>query len=359
VLVRRANLVDLVHAALEHCRKQLAGHSPAIEQLEAALEEQRQKLTGEMTRTLKRELLTSRNLWERRLLSSVTQKWGFSPFSSVLRLYNGLGGLIASTTLFRARTVAQMTLIGAVQGARWLRSKSRDRQSDERLAELGTMGIDESAVREAQFVLAGYVSSARLDPALIDADQTADLQNQAARVEADFVNTAAHKVDAIIEDVATRNSGWFTRFRYEFLFLTFVVFILFRVGKNYFWDSFLRQFFVDDAAKPEILFGTEFWISSAVFFLLWSLVLVLAFTAKLRRGLTRRIYDLADELSQTRTGGGLFPRLEEACRTIDRQRARLEVLSESVAELRTGMAAAPRLGSQREPLAAPSPTAGA
>jgi len=352
VLVRRANLIDLVHAALEHCRNQLAGHSPAIEQLEAALEEQRQKLTGEMTRTLKRELLTSRNLWERRLLTSVTQKWGFSPFSSVLRLYNGLGGLIASTTLFRARTVAQLTLIGAVQGARWLRSKSRDRQSDERLEEIGTLGIDENAVREAQFVLAGYVSSARLDPTLIDADQSADLHEQAARVEADFVNNAAQKVDAIIEDVATRNSGWFTRMRYELLFLAFVAFILFRVGKNFFWDSFLRQFFVEGAAKPEALFGTDFWISSAVFFLLWSLVLVFAFTAKLRLGLTRRIYDLADELTQMRTSRGLFPQLEAACRTIDRQRTRLEALSESVAELRTGMAPASHLGSQREPVPA-------
>jgi Dynamin family len=355
VLVRRANLVDLVHAALEHCRNQLAGHSPAIEQLEAALDEQRQKLTGQMTQTLQRELLTSRNLWERRLLASVAQKWGFSPFSSVLRLYNGLGGLIASTTLFRARTVAQMTLIGAVQGARWLRSKTRDRRSDERLDELGTLGIDENAVRESQFVLAGYVSSARLDPTLIDAGQSADLREQAARVEADFVNNAAQKVDAIIEDVATRNSGWFTRMRYEILFVAFVAFILFRVGKNFFWDSFLRQFFVEGAGKPESLFGTDFWVSSAVFFALWSLVLVFAFTAKLRRGLTRRIHELADELTHMRTSRGLFPQLEEACRTIDRQRTRLEALSESVAELRTGMAPAGQLGSQREPLSSASP----
>ena len=115
VQIRRANLIDLVHAALEHCRQQLASSGPAVEQLEAALDEQRQKLTATMTGQLRDELLVSRNLWERRLLSSVTDYWGFSPFSSVLRLYNGLGSLIASMSLYRARNSAQMALIGALQ----------------------------------------------------------------------------------------------------------------------------------------------------------------------------------------------------------------------------------------------------
>ena len=352
VRIRRANLIDLVHAALEHCRNQLAGHSPAVEQLEAALEEQRRKLTGEMAKTLRDELLTARHLWERRLLTAVTQKWGFSPFSSVLRLYNGLGGLIASMTLFRARTSAQMALIGAVQGAKWIASRTRDKRSEERIEGLSTVTIDESALRESQFVLAGYVKSARLDPALLDDTESSSLQDQAARVEAEFVENAGHKIDTVIDEVADRNTGFLTRISYELLFLVYVAFILFRVGKNFFYDSFLRQFFEDAAPAPESVVTLDFWIAAGVFFALWSGILVLSFTSRLRRGLNARIRELAEQLSQTRMSRGLFPELEATCRTIDRQRERLEALNESVAELRSGMAPVPRLGAQREPAVA-------
>ena len=124
-------------------------------------------------------------------------------------------------------------------------------------------------------------------------------------------------------------------------------------------DPFLRQFFEPTAVTPASLFGMDFWITSGVFFALWSGILVFAFTARLRRGLTHRIHDLADEISQTRTSRGLFPKLEDACRTIERQRTRLETLSESVVEIRNGLASATGLGTQHEPAAAPAePTAG-
>jgi hypothetical protein len=67
VQIRRANLVDLIHAALDHCRRNLAGHWPAVEQLEASLEEQRCHLTASMSQRLAGELLSSR-IWERRLI---------------------------------------------------------------------------------------------------------------------------------------------------------------------------------------------------------------------------------------------------------------------------------------------------
>jgi len=349
IVIRRANLVDLVNAALERCRTQLAGHLPAVEQLEAALDEQRRKLTAEMSQTMRRELLSSRNLWERRLLTAVTQKWGFSPFSSVLRLYNGLGSLIASTTFFRARTSAQMALIGAVQGARWLTSRQREKRSEDRLEQISAATVDEHSLRESQFVLGGYLKAAKIDPAILDGDSADDLHSDAAHVEAEFVNTAGQKVDALIQDLAHRNSGWFTRLRYELLFLIYPLFILFRVGKNFFYDSFLRGFVEENPPPPEPLMTMDFWVTAGVFFLLWSLVLVVAFIARLRRGLNRRVHDLADELSQTSTSRGLFPKLEASCRVIERQRTRLEALGESIAELRRNMAAVPHLGAQRDP----------
>ena len=116
VAIRRANLIDLLEEALTLCRVDYDKRLKDVRSLQDILEQQRTKLRDSLTTQLRDELLLNRNLWERRLLAAVTDIWGFSPFSSVLRFYNGLGAFIASFSFFRARSSAQMALIGAMQG---------------------------------------------------------------------------------------------------------------------------------------------------------------------------------------------------------------------------------------------------
>ena len=134
--IRRANVLDLLSAALDRGRVILEPHGPAVETLEEKLAEQRAGLTTALADGLRDELLRSRNLWERRLLSAVTANWGFSPFSSVLRLYNGLGGVLASMTLYRARSAAQVALIGAAEGVRRLQSWQEERDAQDRVGRI-------------------------------------------------------------------------------------------------------------------------------------------------------------------------------------------------------------------------------
>ncbi|GAB4150278.1 MAG: hypothetical protein Tsb009_25010 [Planctomycetaceae bacterium] len=348
--VRRANLIDLIVAALESCRRQLDSQWPAIQELEAALEEQQRKLTEKMSSQLRTELLASRNLWERRLLGAVTEKWGFSPFSAVLRLYHGLGGLIASTTLFRARTSAQMALIGAVQGTRWLRSKRKEKQSDEQLEQIATMDLDDNSLRESQFIMEGFVKSAKLDPALASRETLGELRDEAARAQEQFLGDAGRKVEGIIDELSSKNSGWFTRLRYEVLFLVFVVFILVRVGKNFFYDSFLKPLFEGGNLESSVpLLGWDFWVNAAVFFAIWTGILVMMFCARLRRGLNRRVNQLAEELTDLKMSRGLFPDLEETCRNIKLQKTRLESLLERAHDLRNQISGSGPLGAAVNP----------
>lgn len=348
--VRRANLIDLIVAALESCRRQLDSQWPAIQELEAALEEQQRKLTEKMSSQLRTELLASRNLWERRLLGAVTEKWGFSPFSAVLRLYHGLGGLIASTTLFRARTSAQMALIGAVQGTRWLRSKRKEKQSDEQLEQIATMDLDDNSLRESQFIMEGFVKSAKLDPALASRESLGELRDEAARAQEQFLGDAGRKVEGIIDELSSKNSGWFTRLRYEVLFLVFVVFILVRVGKNFFYDSFLKPLFEGGNLESSVpLLGWDFWVNAAVFFAIWTGILVMMFCARLRRGLNRRVNQLAEDLTDLKMSRGLFPDLEETCRNIKLQKTRLESLLERAHDLRNQISGSGPLGAAVNP----------
>lgn len=340
IQIRRANLLDLIQAVLEECRQDLSGHAGEVARVEQALDEERRNLTQRMTERLQKELMVSRSLWERRLLASVTELWGFSPFSSILRLYGGLGNLVASWSLFRARNSAQVALIGAMQGARWLKSRHGERDAEAQLQRIGALGLDDDLLRESRFVMAGYVQAAHLDSALIDSDSLDEIRGEAARLEERFLSDARDSIDRIIDELAAANSGFFTRVWYEVMFLLYVGFVLYRVGRNFFYDSFWNG---------AAMLSVDFYVAAGIFFLLWSGVLVMAFTQRLRRGLKQRIRGWAEERTQKRVAEGLFPRLEHACREIEYQRKRLEDMAGVTAELRERMASSSALGAQLNP----------
>lgn len=336
--VRRANLLDLIQAALDRCRQTLGEHSRALTELEAAVEQQRTRLVKTMTQRLREELITSRNLWERRLLGEVAQVWGMSPFAAVLRLYNSLGSLIASATLARARSSAQLALFGAVQGMRWLSSRQAEQESEERLQQLASLGLDDHLLREAQLVLTGFVQSARFDAALLQSGNLTHLRDQAARMENLFLGDAGRQVEEIITSLARRHSGWLRRACYEVLWLTFVIYLIVRIGKNFFWDSVFTT---------EKILSTEFYLAAAVFLVLWSGLLLMLFTRGLRRGLNQRIDQLAEGLAHGQMGSGLFPQLELACSDARQHCLRLELLANSTTEIRRQLAINPGLGNRR------------
>lgn len=329
VQVRRANLIDLIHSALEHCQQKVDGESEHVEKLRDVLTEQRDKLTQHMAEQLRGELLVNQNLWERRLLSAVTQHWGFSPFSAILRFYNGIGGFIASFTLYRARTSAQMALIGAIQGAKWLSRRAKEQEADGDLERISSFGLSDNQLQESQFVIAGYLRSAGLDPNLIDRASIDALRGEAARVEDQFLGDARRRIDGIIEDLAVKNTGVITRWWYEIWFLAYVVFIIALIGKNFFYDSLV---------VGEKLLSTDFYIPAVIFFVLWSGALVMAFAMRLRRGLRGQIKAMADELASYRISTGLFPSLERACQTAERDQNELATLSELTTSFRDRLA---------------------
>lgn len=338
--IRRANLVDLVSAALAHCRAHLGENDPALRQLEAALEEEHEKLARSMADHLGRELRHSSHLWERRLLGSVTQVWGFSPFSSLLRLYNALGGLVASLTLFRARSSAQIALVGAVQGFRWLRARQQEQAAESRLQHLASTSADDSTLREAQLLVSGYVKSARFDPALVQGGTLETLRGEALELEEKFLQDASRRIDDVIDELVVQNSGWFTRARFEVLFILYPLFVLCRVGKNFFYDTLIYN------VEP---LGTNFYISAALFFVLWSWLVVMLFCRRLRRSLGTRIETIAASLAEQRLSGGLFPKLEEACRQSELQRVRLDGIWATV----SGLAREVAVGGLGSPRTAP------
>ena len=288
-----------MQAALDRCRTHLGDHAPALEHLERALEEQKRKLVGLMSDRLRDELLSSRHLWERRLLTAVTEAWGFSPFATVTRLYSSLGNLIAAGGLFRARSSAQMALIGAVQGVRWLDAKRQERDAESRLDRVAVCGLDDNVLRQSQLVITGYVQEARLDPRLVDQGSFEALRHEAVRVEDEFLGDAGRRVEGIVRDLAASHSGFAVRCVYEVLLGALLAYIIGRPAYNFFY------------AEPfgnQTLLPSDFYIHAAVFLLLWSGLLVMVFTRRLRQGLMQPHRRAGcGQLAENRLATGLFP----------------------------------------------------
>ena len=343
IQVRRANLLDLIHTAITHCREHVAANLPAIEKLEAALETQRQRLHDAMTARLRDELVASQGLWERRLLAAVTERWGVSPFSSILRVYSGLGNLIASATLWRARSSVQMALIGVVQGTRWLSSKQQEREAESSLQRAASsLGLEDELLRESQLVLSGFLRDAKLTTLSSNSKTVQELRQEAARVEGQFLGDAGQRIDGMVEDVAKRRSGKLIRAWYETLLLSFIGFVLYRVLKSFFYDSM----FAEDLRHDPYLSGA-FYINAGVIFVLWSMLLVMMFTRRLRRGLQRQVDQLAADLARQRISQGLFPAWEEACRDIHLHCETLDVLAENTSSVRERIATPAQFGAAR------------
>lgn len=348
VAIRRANLIDLLEEALTLCRVDYDKRLKEVRSLQDILEQQRTKLRDSLTTQLRDELLLNRNLWERRLLAAVTDIWGFSPFSSVLRFYNGLGAFIASFSFFRARSSAQMALIGAMQGARWVKSKVEENDADSTLERLASFGIADQHLQEARMVVSGYVHSAGIQTEdFSDRRDLSQLRRRAAQVEGQFLGDARRAIDQLIEELAEQHCTKIIQYRYEGLFLLYVAFLILRVGYNFFWSSFLAPI-LGARAEAEPLLAVDFYIPAVLFLVLWSGLLVMIFIWNLRQGLTERIHQLAQSMVETRISEGLFPTLEAACHEITQEDRSLTELLEQTSRFRRHLADSTAfLGSQR------------
>ncbi|MFO1093925.1 MAG: GTPase [Planctomycetaceae bacterium] len=341
--IRRANVVDLLSGALDRCAALLTTHVPDLKSLEQALISEQRTVTTRLAERLQSELLESRHLWERRLIAAVTETWGTSPFSALLRVYQGLGSLITSITLFRARSAAQMALIGAFQGGRWWLGKRGERSAQDQLE--SAFCIDDAHLREAELVIQGHLRAAELQPGS-GPHSLAELRGRAADVEQEFLGDAGRRIDDIISRLAERNSRWSVRALYEVSFGVYLAFILYRVGRNFFFDSWLAE-------KP--LLASEFYLPAALFLVLWAGALVMSFTRRLRRGLQQEVRNLAGELVQTQLAHGLFPDVDAACRHARLALDELRGLQSLTAGLQTSISGEPGgLGFVRGPVRLPT-----
>jgi len=326
VRIRQANYLDLVGETLDACGVRIEEGLPAVRTLEGAVSHERMKLARQLADQMQAELLASRRQWEMRLVGKIAARWGFSPFALVLRVFQGLGGLVTGALLFRARTPAQVALWGVFEAGRtW--QKFRGRQKADRAADRAVAGCwAESQLRESALVVDGYAAEAGLDRHRAALDV---VSGEAAAAGASFVSGVSTELESLLGRVAERHSGAFTRWRYELALAAVLVVLLVRPAKNFFYDSWLQ---------PDSLYGLSFYALSLFWLLVWCVLLLWCFTSRLRRGLRSEIYQLAEGWKSPKPAAGVFVSLESQCRRIDRFAGELERLRRHVAGLKRRLA---------------------
>lgn len=322
--IRRANLLDLVDDSLAACEQRVEAALPPVEQLQEAIQQQRSRLGSQLAGRVRSELLGSRRQWESRLIGQVASRWGFSPFVLVLRAYQGLGGLISGAVLLRARTPAQVAVWGLMEGARTVQNVRKRREAESLAARVAATSWNEADLRGAALVVEGYAVDAGLDRKAANAETVTAEAGQAAE---GFLGSVAVELESLLGRVAGRHTGWFTRWRYELLLLAMLAIVLVRPAKNFFYDSWL-------APQPVEIYGLSFYAISALWLLAWCVLLLWAFTSRLRRGLKREIDRLAEGWTGPKPAAGVFRRLEDECGRIQEFRDELTRLRERVAGLK-------------------------
>lgn len=331
--IRRANFLDLVEETLGVCRERIVAGSVALQPLEAALAEQRMKLGSVLVERVCGELHNNRRLWEDRLVDAVTTRWGFSPFSCLLRGYQALGSLLSGYGLSRVRTTAQLALWGMFEGTRRWREYRTRREAETASERAALRAWNESDLRTAAIIVDGYAAESGLDRT---AARFAAVCEQAAGAAREFVDRSASDLQAAVETLSRRRAGGFTRLRYETLFLFVVGALTYRFLKNFLYDSWLVAELGRGEARP--LYGLDFFLGAGVFLAAWSLLLLWSFTTRLKRGLGVEIEAFRTRHLGAAAAGGLFLPLEISMRDVRRWSDDLSRLEQRTAELRTRLA---------------------
>lgn len=332
--IRRANFLDLTAETLAACRERLDAALPKIEELEIAIGEQRAKLAGRLAAEMRDELLASRRSWENRLLGEITSCWGFSPFSCVLRLYQGVGGLLASAALLRVRTPAQLALWGAFEGGRRLRKRRNEAAADQASARAVAAGWDEGELRTAAIIVDGYAADAGLPRRETRLEA---VEREAAAAAKSWVAVAGGELQQVMARLAQRHTGRWVRLWYEFWLMALVLLLLYRFARNFFFDSWLAvELGLRPLAVPVL--GTDFFLGAGFTLLLWCGVLLWFFTARLKRGVRDEIQQLAASWNNARLMSAVFADLEVECREAHEFRRELDLLDSRVAQLQHRLA---------------------
>jgi GTPase SAR1 family protein len=305
IRIRQSNFFGLAEETVEECRREIGKQWDVVSKLRDRISEERRRFGERLAEKMRNELIRDRRRWESRLVERVASQWGYSPFSIVLRIYQGCGAILSGALLTRVRSVPQLALWGTFEGIRSFRNWSNARKAKKKPVLSDTTTWEEGRLRESALILVGFVTDAKLPTASCEPEFVLEESKQAGEA---FAADISNELETICNHLADRNNCWWIRAMYEILFGGMLLFILLRPAKNFFIDTLFD--------KTVRLYGADFYLISIFWLIVWASLLLGLFTFTLRRGLNR-------EINTTSAQWGRLPALEHLFESVEQETNRI------------------------------------
>ena len=299
IRIRHANYFGLAQETVVDCRNCIFDAWTPVRILRERISEERRRFGERLAEQMRTELIKDRRLWESQLIGRVASQWGYSPFSMVLRVYQGLGSIISTAFLTRVRSMPQLAIWGTFESVRSIRNWSNRRKLKRGAAANTVSAWNEPRLRESALILGGFATDAKMVTKSCEPNFVIKESQQAGET---FIADISRELELICHRLAAKNNRWYTRATYELFFSAMLVFVLVSPAKNFFYDRIVYN------TPP---YGIEFYVVSLFWLIAWGAVLLGFFTFSLRGGLDRQISDAAEKWNRLPALSLLFSSLEE------------------------------------------------
>lgn len=325
--IKRANALHLLAWLTENMKACYTDAEPPLARLEAEIKTQQAELQETVRTSLERFLQSNRNLWRTRLIDKLLDKWGGGLFTGFLRLIAGLGGWLRWAAVARARNVTQLAVTGGVSALASLREKWRENQVARSVGGKTALGIADSDISRARSILEGYADDA--DLVLFDAPRVGDERqrfNDAMMVE--LSAQVQVRVEEAVDDTTAqrlqKRASWFCHWWYELLFALLPGFVIYQLGRNFFYDH---------PVSGDRLMGLDYVVHAVIWIGVVGMVLRGMLLWWLSVGVRKAVVSVAEQVV---TGSLLTPLSSDISTAVDRirhQMLTLTTLAEDVERL--------------------------
>ncbi|MDR1492507.1 MAG: 50S ribosome-binding GTPase [Planctomycetaceae bacterium] len=349
IRIREANYVDRAEMTVEQCREDLRQNWTGIEKLQAEVQSERQKLGEKLSEKMQSELRQDRRLWESQLISEVSSRWWFSPFSMVLRLYLLLCDAAGFLASFRNRSIMGLAMGKASEivtsagfGNRRASSAKEDKAPSETVSPQassvyydgtphagpldhinGLVCWDMIELQKSALSLPGYLSQAGLPEELCVKEKIVRDANDAGRY---FIAGLSGKVHDVCGKLARRYVTFWLRLIFEAVLSVFIIAVFYGPAKAFFYETWFKP-------SPNYQ-GMEYYLTALFLGAIISIVLLTIFLHLLRRGLEGHIRETVDGLIREFVLDSLFIDVRREIRAFEKFRAELDEISTQIRLLR-------------------------
>jgi GTPase SAR1 family protein len=272
IRIRQANYFGLAEETVTDCQHIVENDWQPVCKLRERLSEERQRFGKRMADKIRSELIRDRRSWESKILGRVSAQWGYSPFSLLLRIYQGLGTILSGALLTRVRSPIQLALWGSFEGMRRLRNRRTA------ATVLPEFSVEESnQLKESALILTGFATDAHIPASHC---QPSVIQMESKQANSALLEEISAELEAVTDRLAHRYQRLWFRCLYEMLISVMVIVLLFRLAQN---------FFVDFIWYNRELLGMGHYLISLFWMVVWCALLLFFFTMTLRKGIEQLI----------------------------------------------------------------------